>query len=762
MIAGGVGMGTAFASTPYATKPSVLSTAWIDVWWDGIFAYREAEAPLEREVTVYIGQGATAGTGTESDPYLRANAADLKTLMDSLYTTHAASTLRIRIARGTVWQNRAPKAINVTRANVTVDSYGAGHDPVFHGTETLAALGVASVGSPSGGKYTITLGSSEMSGKTFRGLIPDWGSDPTVLREWNLSDPGLTVRLGKATSTATGRTKTYRRRATAAAVVAQGEFHYDSGTRVLTLYPHTGVTPTTTNLRVDTYVNSSLTGMIESANHNSVRFEGLTVIGTGGNTGSDQCWGFFCAQASTNAVVIKNCTALYCGQHTAGLYNGSSGGILTVIGCHFGICRHYNSIPLIAFATSGGCEMWCDSTTVYGWIPDDNHSTVLERTIQPVYGHDGSGTNALGVWGIRGLQVWAGQHGWGARPYISPPNNTANPDDGTNFTVDSARWWCWDLVMDGGGYATRKNSGNTPRIASPQAGHVYGNCLFKDYVLDRTTDTTTIEYCEISTTDYDYRGWDINCIRRVHIGSIVGAHTIGYRRNNLGTGTPPNIQGVHEPFKFYCADYYTAPSTLSITSAWNRMAASQSANVFTSGGSSGNVGSAEALESLFNCLIVFDSDAPTSEDFLPAIPKAHAGETAGSGLRYTSPTGQTVRGGASRCMFYRTASADVTNGTGQQFGTSWHVSNTDCFVAASFTPFLEIPPAAGPEVVASHRSLGYTAGGQALEYDFYGRPRLGADASRSAAVGPIEMALSSEGAFGGGKGGMRDRMLLGL
>ncbi len=724
-------MGTAFASGEFLSrKPRVVTRQFL-TWLAGVFNERAGQAPLEREVTVYIGQGPTAGTGTLGDPYLRANAADLKTLMDSLYTTHAGSTLRIRIARGTAWQNRAPKAINVTRASVTVDSYGSGHAPIFHGTETLGELGVASVGSPVGGVYTITLGSSEMSGKTFRGLIPDWGTDPTALAEWDLSDPGLAYNVHGTTGTKAGRTSVYRRRATAAAVTGQGQFHYDSGTRVLTLYPHTGVTPTTTNLRVDTYVNSSLTGMIESGNFDSVRFEGLCVIGTGGNTGTDQCWAIFCAQAGTNAVVVKDCLLLYAGQHTLGLYNGSSGGCLVVQGCTFGLARHYNSIPLIAFATSGGCEIWSRGNTILGWVPDDNHSTVLERTVQPIYSHDGSGSNPIGAFASLDDRVWSGQHGWGSRPYVSPPPNNANPDDGTNNTIDTARCWVVGIEMDGGGYATRKNSGNTPRILSAQSGHVYVNCLYHSYAWDRTTDTTTIEYFEISTTDYDYRGWDVNEVIRIGVGAVTGTHNFALRRNNLGSGTDPDMQGAHEAQKIYCDRFFYVPSGLNMTGTWNRLSADQSGNILNTTLAFDN---ATSRECWFNGRIVNDSAANTSEDIVLGIPKAAA-----AGPRYTDSAAQTCRGGASRTMFYRCCATDVDQSIVRLFGTQWLLDNAQCFAASAFTAAMARPGPTAQENVEDHEPLpahcGNASGLVRLEYDHYGTPRLDHGAR---AVGAIE------------------------
>lgn len=706
-------MGTAFGSTPYATVANPCTIEFIRDWVPGILAYRAAELDTTGWTTIVIQQGSgSPSTETEPEVHYASTVAELQTIITD-HASVATAGLIVAIQAGTVWQCLSESAVTLARANICLTKYGEGNNPLFHGTATLAELGATTMGSPTGGVYTITLGSAPMSGKVFSHMLEDWGSTPR-----------------NAMDTA----RTYRWKTTSGGVTAAGDFHYNSGTRVLTLYPHASATIATNAFRVVVHSGTTFTGsMIRMRNYNKVIVRDIDVIGTGGDPTleNDQLWAFISEAGSTNAHGLFGCMGIYNYFHNAGLYNtGTAGGIMLVEDCDLGLCKYYDSIPLVFYSFNGVQEGYTNGNRILRFLANDNHSTVRQRSVQPIYAHTNGGgvVSTIMVWS--GDTCWGGQWGYGAIPYVGDAPNTANPDHGTLNMVDDARVFIVDCTMDGGDYATAKNAGNAPRILGAQSGHVYVNCLCHSYLWDRTTDTTTVEWFEISVTDYDYRGWFLNCIWEIDVGAVTGTHNFGLLRNNLGTGTEPDSAGAYESQMWNCTLYLVTPAGFDISGNWNCLSAQQNATHVISTGVSDD---GPFRFSFYNSLIVNNSAANSTEDLVLGLPNADP-----DGPRYTTPTaGNTLRGGAQRTGFKGCRATDADKGDYRNLGTSYFTTSTACInLSNAYTNPRAFPAVTDEIVLSSATDLHASADGEILEYDHYGRTRPASGADR--AIGAVE------------------------
>ena len=713
-------MGTAYTGTAYATIPNPLSIEFFRDWIRQLPLWRaEGENDISNWASVYVQQSALSDTqAAAGNVYSCATTANLQALLVSLAST-STSGLRVRIAANTVWQwASTEEAIDLDRANITLEKWGEGNNPLFHGTATLAELGVASLGSPTGGVYTVTLGATELNSRPVTHLLEDWGSNPR---------------------SAASSARMYQWKTSAGNVTAAGQFHYNSGTRVLTLYPKADAPAlTAAGFRLVLHTGSTYSGMIQLQNYNAIKVLNIDVIGTGGNgaTAGDQNWGIASYAKGTNAHVIRGCMSLYNGVHAIGQYCSTSGGIVTIMECVLGAQKHFDSIPIVFYADAGGQEGIDYGNTVLEWLPNDNHSTVRERSTQAAYSHDGDTTHPATLI-IHAFSDYAGgQYGYGSPPYSGNPVNTANPDHATLNKVSDGRCFLVGCRMRGNGsaasgtgYLTRKNSGNAPRILGPQSGHVWVNNWFDSYAFGRTTDTVTVQYFEINTTDYDYRGWAINCIWTINNAAYSGADQMGIIRNNLSSGTEPDRAGVYECQWWNCTLYFNTPSGWSNTGGWDCLSMAVNANFKIVDGVSD---SGPFRMSIYNSLIVNDSAANTSEDLVLAVPNADP-----DGPRYTIPvSGSTLRGGIQRTGFKGCRATNADLGGYRNLGSAYFTANTSC-VDLTTTPSPLAYPASNAEwVVSSATALHASANGVVLGYDFYGRERPAAGQNR--ALGAVE------------------------
>jgi hypothetical protein len=706
-------MGTAYTSTDYATIPNPVTIEFITDWVPGILQYRMDECDTSDWHTVYIKYGSAETPGESPDIHYAQTAAEIQTIIDDhdlLYT----DGIVFAIEAGTTWSNYSESAITIDRANACLTRFGDGVNPLFHGTATLAELGVASLGSPSGGVYSVTLGEDEMTGKTFTHMLDHWGSTP------------------RSILTATP----YVWKATAVAVAAAGDFHYDSGTRVLTFYPLATATLTTSGFRCVVHTASTFSGsMLKMNNHDRIIVRDIDVIGTDGNEAASggQVWAIISLAKSTNAHLISGCMGVLNSDHNVGQYNTTSGGIVTVAGCDVGLCKHYGSIPIVFYAASGGQESYTESNRVYRWVTNEVISTFIERNTQPIYAHTSGGANDATLTLFHGDYVWAGQWGYSAKPLNGDPPNAANFDDDL---ITDARVFVVDCVMDGGDYAARKLTSNLARVLGAFAGHVYVNCHYHSYYWNRTTDTSTIEYFELSTSDYDYRGWEINPIWEIDVGAVSGNFNFGLLRNNLSTGTEPDRAGVLESQVWNGTLYFSTPAGLNITGTWNCLSGQQNGAIATA---TGNLNNGPMRLSFINSLIVNNSAANSSEDLVLGIPE---GDPTGS--RYADAALSEARGGCRKTMFKGCKDQEADQGGFRNFGTEWFKANTACadFVGA-YTDPRGIPDPSAEWVLSSATALHSSADGAILEYDHYGRPRPGAASAR--AIGAVEAGTQADG-----------------
>ena len=713
-------MSLTYQNSPYAAVPNPASKDFIDDWLPDILAYREHIDDYENWPIIYFDQGGSGGeglgpggadgSGTLANPYLALTAAMLQSALDEIRLTNT-NGLRFAIKAGTEWQVLTGVGLRISQAKVSVEKYGSGNNPLFHGTETLAALGVASLGSPTAGVYTMTLGSAEMSGKTFGFLLPHWGSDPRGLAD---------------------RSNCYRRRASAITVTGPGEFYYDIATRVLTLYPLASATLTTSGFRVITHDANSLTfvGLVMADNHDLTMIDSIDVVGTYGNAtteaGADQFWCFITNASGTNKHVLKNSMGIYGGYHSAGSFTNSSGGIILIKSCIFGFCKHYRAIPITYYAFPGGQECYSWGNSIIGMVINDIHSNVIYRASQPIYAHTNSATDRVSLFISYQDEAWGGRAGHGARPYISPGANDGTWYSATNNKVTDVRCFIVGLTMDGGtNFAARDNTANLTRILGAYACHAYINCIFKNYYWHRDTGGGTVyEYMEINTTDYDYGGYNINCIWHYIVGPTNGGFNFGLVRNNLSSGTEPDRQGVIEDQNWYCTMYFDVPSGFAITNTWNQATLQQNGTVDSVTPAANN---GPMRKVFLNSSIIWDSDAASSEDLVLGIPEANP-----NGSLYAVAS-STLRGGIGRTAFYRCSSSSAQNGNFRSFGTSWFKDNTRSFDLTSAPSLLSRPATDSELVVSNHFALHASADGQDLEYDFYGNRRV-----TNGALGAIE------------------------
>lgn len=700
-------MGTAYTSTAYATIPNPCTLEFLTEWLPGLEQYRLDECDTSTWDTIYIYQG--SGPGSRDIHYV-ADADEIQAVIDEHASTYP-NGLRVAIEAGTVWQHLDGPAITLNRANIALTSFGTGHRPLFHGTETLAELGVTTLGSPTGGVYSVTLGSTEMSGKTMSFFLGDWGSDPR-----------------NALSNAPYVWKT-----SSGGVAAAGDFHYNSGTRVLTFYPHAGATLTTSGFRCITHTGVAFDGsMIFMQNYDKVVVRGIDVIGTAGNVSDNngQVWSILSAAASTNAHLIQDCMGIYNSTHAIGSYTGTSGGIVTITDCDIGLQKHYQSIPIVCYAASGDHEYYIHKNRVYRWTVNDNLSTVIERSVQAIYSHTSGGSNYSKLGILAQNQCWCGQYGYGAGPY----DGSATPANFDDDLITAYRVFQVGNVMDCGGYETRKNSGNAPRFLGILNGHVAINNLWDDIGFNRTTDTTTIEYLEIATTDYDYRGIGINNIWIINTGVVSGNHNFALLRNNLSSGTEPDRQGVYENQNWNSTLYITVPSGFSITGTWNGLSFQQNGGLTVA---TGNLNNGPHRMSWYNSLIINNSAANSSEDLILGCPEADP-----DGPRFTDAALSTARGGIQRTFFKGCKDQETEQGGTRNWGTEWFKANTSCAdISAAYTDPLGVPATTDEWVVSSATALHASADGATLEYDFYGRPR---PASGNRALGAVEAGTQAD------------------
>lgn len=709
-------MGTAYTGTAYATIPNPLAIEFYRDWIRQFPLWRaEGEAPTSGWKSIYVQQGALSDTSSP-DTFSCPTTASLQSLIASYASLHT-SGLRVRIAAGTVWQwATSEEAIDLDRANITLEKWGDGNNPLFHGTATLAELGVSSLGSPTGGVYSVTLGSTELNSRPVTHFLEDWGSNPRGAASFS---------------------RMYTWKTSAGNVTAAGQFHYNSGTRVLTFYPKADAPSlTTTGFRLVVHTGSTYSGMIQLQNYDAIKVLNIDVIGTGGNgnTSADQNWGISSYAKSTNAHVIRGCMSIYNGVHAISQYCSASGGIVTIMECLLGMQKHYLSIPIVFYAHAGGQEGIDYGNTILEWLPNDNHTSgAIERATQCGYSHDSDGSHPASLV-IHAFSDYAGGlYGYGSPPYSGNPPNTANPDHASLNKISDARHFLVGCRMRGDGsngsiYYTAKNAGNSPRIHGVQAGHVWVNNLFSGYGMDRTTTTTNVEWFEIMTTDYDYRGWAVNCIWDITVGAIIGAHNIGIYRNNLGSGTNPDISGVVESQWWNCTHVLRLNASINITGGFGSLSWDQNGTYTTSTGN--NIDGSSRM-SIYNGLMLAITSAGSGE--YPVLCVAPADP---DGPRYAGANTLTQRGGVQRTGFFKYASANTTSGTVTGTGTTYFTSNTSCLALSSApTDPLAYPAPTDEWVVSSATALHASANGVALGYDYYGRER---PSSGNRALGAVE------------------------
>jgi hypothetical protein len=691
-------VGTAYSASPFATIPNPCTAEFVHEWVPGILAYRLDELDTTGWTTIQVYQG--SGGAASDEVFYAATTAELQAIIDDHAAIHTDGLI-VAIEAGTEWQHLSETAVELGRAKICLTRFGTGNNPLFHGTETLAALGVASLGSPASGIYTVTLGASEMTGKTLSHVIEHWGTNP------------------RSILTATP----YVWKATAGAVAAEGDFHYASATRVLTIYPRAGATLTAAGFRAITHAGSTFTGsMIRMENHDRVVVKDIDVIGTGGNAAGSggQVWSFISLAKSTNVHGIINCMGVLNSEHNAGHYNTTSGGICIVAGGQFGLCKHYGSIPIVFYTASGGHEGYTLRNNIIRWVTNEVISTAIERNTQPIYAHTSGGANKSLLTLFANDEVWCGQWGYSSKP-LCGDQPLANFDDDM---ITDARAFVVGTVMDGGNFAARKNTGNLLRIMGQFNGHVYVNCRYKNMAWERTTDTVTIEYLEISTTDYDYRGWEINPIWEINVGATSGNFNFGLLRNNLSGGTEPDRQGVHEGQIWNGTLYFNTPAGLNITGTWNCLSSQQNGTIATA---TGNLNNGPMRQSWINSLIVNNSAANSTEDLVLGIPE---GDPTGS--RYVDGSAATARGGCRGVSFKGCRATAADQGGFRNFGTSYFTTNTDCddMADAYAAPFSI--PAFDSEIIQTVEALHTSADGAVVEYDHYGRARNATTSARGA------------------------------
>jgi hypothetical protein len=711
-----------YQNSPYSAIPNPASKDFIDDWLPDFLAYRETIDGYESWPIVYVDQGGggggeeVTGSGTISDPYLCPDAATLQTHLDTVRLSYP-NGLRFAIKAGTVWQVLSGRAIVISQAKVSVEKYGTGNNPLFHGTETLDELGVAGLGSPTAGVYTMTLGSSEMSGKTFGFLLPDWGSSPRGIASLDYS---------------------YRRRATALTVTGAGQFHYDTVTRVLTLYPLASATLTTAGFRVVTHSAASLSfvGLVMSEDYDETIIDSIDVIGTYGNAATevsaDQFWCFITYADGTNRHVLKNCMGIYGGYHSAGSYTNSTGGFCLIKNCILGLCKHYRAIPITFYAFGGDNEGYSWGNTLVGMAANELHSTVINRASQPIYSHTNGGvTQRVSLFISYGDYIWSGLLGYNARPYCSPPANTGTWFSSSNNSITNVRAFIVGMVMDGGtNFVSRDNTQNLVKILGSYECHAYINCLHKNFYWHRDTAGGTVyEYSEISTTDYNFGGYNINCIWHYLVGATNGNFNFGLVRNNLSGGTEPDRQGVIEDQNWYCTMHFEVPVGFAITGTWNAATLQQN-GTYDSVTPAANNGPMRKV--FINSSIIWNSAAAATEDLVLGIPEANP-----NGSLF-SVAGSSLRGGIGRSAFYRCSTAHAQNGNFRSPGTTWFKDNTRCFDLTSAPSLLGRPDTDSELVVRNHFPLHSSSSGQDLEYDFYGNRRV-----TNGALGAIEATFTN-------------------
>lgn len=694
-----------YTSTPYAAPPGIGRRAFRG-WERNLMAYREAECPLERATTYYVEFSADpSDDGSSPETPLRANTA---AGLQSLINTYLTSGVRMRVQSGTAWGGTLSGIIlNMPSADDwTFDTYGQGEKPVVHGSETIAQLGGSAWSNLGGGKWSTTLGSSQMSGKTAHHLLPDWdaaGGPDTLLR----------------------RTNRYEKQTAVGNVVSVGQWHYDTGTRVLTVMPWTDVnggTPTLTNHRIVTHAGGTGNHVMRIPSNNGCRIEGFALIGTGGQL--DQAWGLAWEGGGNRVLFVQDISVGYNALHNFGQYRtaaGSAGGFMYGRRIICGPCNDETAIPITQYNYQGGQEYGFERVEIYGYSVDLNNASGRYRCSQAVYSHTNGGGILASMGFVDGLYVWGGRGGCNAVGWAGDPPNTKNWRAGDSVT--EVRVWFRNVWFNLGGIEIYLNSGNAVRLWGVPAGHAEANVLVDNIKMLRTT--AGIEYGQISTTNYELTGWSFNRRHRELWAPMSGSHNMATTRNNLSGGTYPNKQGIIQTYYVHPSIEYVVQSGHTNAGQWGGPAFHQFGNQHASTGLAG-VSNAHANScNWLNGVIACDNQTgDASKNYLFG---AHKGDPRGTGM-FTDAFAATVAGGMANCSFYGLKGADVTASSVVQNGSDWFVTNRDCNNLAAL-PDLGTPPAEEGPLFGSLGAL--PAHCDALEYDFFDRPRL-----HSAAYGP--------------------------
>lgn len=681
----------AYTSALADAPPAIGRAGWLG-WMQRLLTYRRAECPSARATTYYFVHGAVdpLAVGTEDDPFLAETAAELQTAIDAV----VAPGVRLLLRRGDAWEDYSGHGLQIATDDVTVDAWGDGDEPwIIHGTETIAGVAGtwADIG---GGKYSTTLGSSEMSGKTLWQLLPDWTA------------AGGVRALAR-------QTLKYERVALVGEVVSAGQYHYNAGTRVLTIYPlaSAGV-PTGTNHRIVTHDGTGHN--VRVGNVTGVRISNGAAIGTGGQ--ATQAWGFAWEGGGTKVCYVDHFTAIYNALHNFGQYYtgaGLGGGYLCGEDIVAGWCNDETAIPITIYNFGGSQEAVLSGVEIYGYQIDANNNSARIRCSQAWYSHTNGGGIIAALMILHDAYIWAGRGGCNAIGWAGDPPNTASWR--AAGTVGQCRVYLRDLTLDCDAVPTSINTGNQIEWLGTRAGHAEANVYILDLSVARIT--AGIEFVYVYTTDYDHTGWSYNRRVRAAWPTLTGSHTLAFVRNNLTSGTYPNKPGTVETYMIFPSFEIEIAAGYTNTGFWGQPCFSQSANETVVAGLLGATDAHSNMANWLNGVIACDNKTGNSaRDFLFGPMK---GDPRTDGI-YTDGFLATCPGGVANCYFFGLRSADLSTGGFIQHGTATAKASFDCADLAAL-PDLRLHPTATSPLVGSLGALPSHA--DRIEYDADNHPR---------------------------------------
>ncbi|MEO0482293.1 MAG: GC-type dockerin domain-anchored protein [Planctomycetota bacterium] len=499
--------------------PNPLTVDFKHNWAPALEAARKAQAPVERDVDVYVttqGQPFT-GTGTQEDPYVRNNVLQLQILIQTISGSFPGQSIRIILedgARFRTWKD-GMRGLIINADNITVTAADGGYwyldasDPI----DLHSSAGPVQDGDV--WRATLDLLDDDL---TFEHLMVDT-DDP---REAADVDQTYFERPSEAAFD------------TSSAPARGGQFHYDPLTKELTFRPSPEMAfpprlrvVATDHDTVPSNENALSTSLVVFSTASSVCIERCVIWGapylSRDQNIEAQHWCFVSYAENNDVHRFKDCIAAFGDLHVGGGL-GQGGGVLIMDGCKFGPILYHNdryagpdasSVPIVHYKQTGGqetyildCEQWAGVT----YLPDTIDSD--QRATTAFFAHAGS-TSPLpssDLFYVRGARVYSGAGGSAGIAYdANPPgsgfNNLFNID--ADAPISNFRAWVMDSVLDDEGWIRphTKIQFNVDDQLFARRGHVY---------INQTVRTTLAPQLHLAgfpnSTTVQNEGWMVNAL----------------------------------------------------------------------------------------------------------------------------------------------------------------------------------------------------------------------------------------------------------